>query len=174
MSSNHVNMEKLKELMEAIKENSSNAKIAPKIAGKWIFEEGQPQFSSKIEVEGGSFTVEADMPSKLGGWGTKPGPLHYCLYGLASCYAFTFAALAAMEGITLRKLEMEAEGHIDVSKVLGLSENPIVEEVRWKVIVDSEADEGQIEKLKKLAEERCPAVYCLTNQVKLTIDLVRG
>ena len=131
-------------------------------------------FSSKIEVEGGSFTVEADMPSKLGGWGTKPGPIHYCLYGLASCYAFTFAALAAMEGVTLRKLEMEAEGNIDVSKVLGISENPIVEEVKWKVIVDSDADEEKIERLKRLAEERCPAVYCLTNPVKLTIDLVRG
>lgn len=173
-SINHVNMEKLKELMEAIKENSSNAKIAPKVVGEWIFEEGEPQFSSKIEIEGGRFTVEADMPSKLGGWGTRPGPLHYCLYGLASCYAFTFAALAAMEGVTLKRLEMEAEGHIDVSKVLGLSENPIVEEIKWKVIVDSEADEEKIGKLKRLAEERCPAVYCLTNPVKLTIDLVRG
>jgi len=43
-----------------------------------------------------------------------------------------------------------------------------------RVIVDSEADEEKIEKLKRLAEERCPAVYCLTNPVKLTIDLVRG
>jgi uncharacterized OsmC-like protein len=167
-------MEKLKELTEAIKENSSNAKIIPKIVGKWIFEDGQPQFTSSIEVEGGSFTVEADMPSKLGGWGTQPSPLHYCLYGLASCYAFTFAALAAMEGVTLKKLEIEAESHIDVSKVFGLSENPIVEEVKWKVIVESEADDEKIEKLKKLAEERCPAVYCLTKPVKLTVDLVRG
>ena len=174
LSTNHVNMEKLKELMKSIEENPSNAKITPKVVGKWIFEKGQPQFVSNIEVEGGSFTVEADMPSKLGGWGTRPSPLHYCLYGLASCYAFTLAALAAMEGVTIKKLEIEAESHIDVSKVFGLSENPIVEEVKWKVIIDTEANDEKIEKLKKLAEERCPAVYCLTKPVKLTIDLVRG
>ncbi len=171
---NHVNMESLTKLMEAIKGDSANAKITPKVTGKWIFEEGQPQFRSEMEVEGGTFTVDADMPTSLGGWGSAPGPLHYCLYGLASCYAFTFAALAAMEGVALRKLEVETEGHIDVSKVFGLSDDPIVEEVRWRVVVDSDADDQTIERLKKLAEERCPAVYCLTNPVKLTIDVRRG
>lgn len=171
---NHVNMESLTKLMEAIKEDPANAKITPKVEGKWIFEEGQPQFRSQIEVERGTFTVDADMPTKLGGWGSLPGPLNYCLYGLASCYAFTFAALASMEGVALRKLEVEAEAHIDVSKVFGLSDDPIVEEVMWKVVVDSDADDQTIERLKKLAEERCPAVYCLTNPVKLTIDIGRG
>ncbi len=166
-------MEKLKELMGMIEEDPANAKMTSKITGEWLFEEGQPQFRSQIEVEGGTFTVEADMPTKLGGWGTVPGPLHYCLYGLASCYAFTFAALAGMEGVVLNKLEMEAEVHIDVSKVLGLSDKPIVEEVRWTVTTDSDADDQTIEKLKKLAEERCPAVYCLTNPVKLTINVNR-
>ena len=124
-----------------------------------------------MNIEGKQFTVDADMPTKLGGWGTKPGPLHYCLYGLASCYAFTFAAIAAMEGVTLTRLEMEAESQVDFSKVFGLSENPIVEGVKWKVNVSSDAPKEKIERLKKLAEERCPAVYCLTNPIKLTIDL---
>lgn len=171
---NHVNMESLTKLMEAIKGDSANGKITPKVTGKWMFEEGQPQFRSEMEIEGGTFTVDADMPTLLGGWGSAPGPLHYCLYGLASCYAFTFAALAAMEGVALRKLEVETEGHIDVSKVFGLSDDPIVEEVRWRVVVDSDADDQTIERLKKLAEERCPAVYCLMNPIKLTIDVRRG
>lgn len=170
---NHVNMDKLKELMKAIKQDSANAKIVPKVSGKWIFEEGQPQFRSDIEVEGGKFTVEADMPTKLGGWGSRPGPLHYCLYGLASCFAFTFAALAAMEGITLSKLLVEAEGHIDFSKVFGLTENPIVEEVTFKVTADSDADLEKIEHIRRLAEERCPAVYCLSKPITVTTELVK-
>ncbi len=171
MSMNHVNMEKLKELMNATEKDPANAKIAPRISGRWIFEDGQPQFSSVMNIEGNQFTVDADMPTKLGGWGTRPGPLHYCLYGLASCYAYTFAAMAAMEGIELTRLEVAAEGHLDLSKVLGLSERPIVEEVVWKIKVSSDASKEKIEKLKKLAEERCPAVYCLTNPIKLSIDL---
>ncbi len=168
---NNVNMEKLSELREAVKKDPANAKITPKISGRWIFEDGQPQFRSVMDIEGKEFTVDADMPTKLGGWGTRPGPLHYCLYGLASCYAFTFAAMASMEGVVLKRLELEAEGHIDLSKVLGVSDIPIVEEVRWRVKVSSDATKDKIEKLKILAEERCPAVYCLTNPVKLTIAL---
>lgn len=30
-------------------------------------------------VEGGKFIVEADMPRMLGGWGTRPAPIYYCL-----------------------------------------------------------------------------------------------
>jgi uncharacterized OsmC-like protein len=171
MDFNHVNMDKLKELMAATKENPANAKIIPKVTGDWIFEEGQPQFQADIEVESGNFKVEADMPSKLGGWGSRPGPLHWCLYGLASCYAFTFAALAAMEGIALSKLSVEAEGHIDFSKVLGLSENPIVEGINFTVTVSSNASPEQIERVQRLAEDRCPALYCLTQSIKVTTQL---
>jgi uncharacterized OsmC-like protein len=168
---NHVNVESLEKLVRDIKEDPANAKITPKVRGEWVFEDGQPQFRSQMDVEGGTFTIEADMPTRLGGWGSAPGPLNYCLYGLASCYAYTFASLATMEGVTLTKLVVEAESHIDVSKVVGLSDNPIVEEVRWKVTVSSDADDATIENLKNLAEEKCPAVYCLTNPVKLTIDV---
>ncbi|MHA2233265.1 MAG: OsmC family protein [Candidatus Hodarchaeales archaeon] len=171
VSSNHVNVGKLQELAEKIQKDPAAAKINPKVAGKWIFKQGEPQFRSVVEVEGGTFTIDADMPTSLGGWGSQPGPLQYCLYGLASCYAFTFAALAAEENIELKRLEIAAESNIDVSKVLGLSDNPIVEGAKWTVTVDSDADDAKIDELKKLAEERCPAVYCLTNPIKLNIDV---
>ncbi|MFQ5979382.1 MAG: OsmC family protein [Candidatus Heimdallarchaeota archaeon] len=109
----------------------------------------------------------------LGGWGIPPGPHLYCLYGLASCYAFTFAALAAMGNIELKRLEIAAETNIDhiCIELMRTVANPIVEEAKWTVTVDSDADDEKIEKLKKLAEERCQAVNCLTNPIKLTIDV---
>ncbi len=76
-----------------------------------------------------------------------------------------------MENVRLKKLEISVVGNLDVSRVLGLSDNPIVEEVKFSVKVDSDADEDKIDKLKKLAEERCPAIYCLTNPVSVTIDV---
>lgn len=172
MSFNHVNMEKIQALVEATKQNPAAAKMTPTVRGEWIFEEGQPQFRSDIDVEGGRFTVEADMPSKLGGWGSRPGPLHWCYYGVASCYAFTFAAVAAMEGITLTKLAIEVEGHVDFSKVFGVTDNPIVEEVRIKVDARSSADATTLERIQTLTEERCPALYCLTQPINVTTELV--
>jgi uncharacterized OsmC-like protein len=171
---NHVNMSKLEELMEAIKEDATSGKVITKIAGNWIFEEGHPQFKSDIQIEGDIITVEADMPIKLGGWGSRPGPLHYCLYGLASCYSFTFSAFAAMEGIKLTKLEIEAEGQFDFSQVFGLTENPIVKGINFKITAESNADQGRLDQLRKVVDKRCPALYCLTNQINVTTELVKS
>jgi uncharacterized OsmC-like protein len=172
MSLKHVNINKIKELVEATKQDLAAAKMTPSVHGEWIFETGQPQFRSEINVEGGQFTAEADMPSKLGGWGSRPGPLHWCYYGIASCYAFTFAAVAAMEGVTLTKLAIDVEGHVDFSKVFGVTDNPIVEGVRIQVLVTSSADAATLERIQTLAEDRCPALDCLTRAITVTTELV--
>lgn len=78
-----------------------------------------------------------------------------------------------MDGISLNELSIKAEGHIDFSKVFGLADNPIVEEMKFKVTVNSNADVEKLENLKKLADERCPAVYCLSNPIKVTTELVK-
>jgi len=40
----------------------------------------------------------------MGGEGLAPDPIQYCLYGLAACYAGTFAGLAAAQGVSWRSL----------------------------------------------------------------------
>ena len=63
-------------------------------AGEWLLEAGGPQFRAEVSYEGGKVVMESDQPSILGGGGTRPGPLHYCFFGLVSCYTATFAAMA--------------------------------------------------------------------------------
>jgi len=115
--------------------------------------------------------MEADQPTFLGGSGSNPGPMHYCLYGSASCYAATYATLAAMENVKIRKLKILAESHVDFSGVLGLSDNPIIEGAKFTLEVDSDSSKEKLKELEKLASERCPAVYCLTNPIKLDTEL---
>jgi uncharacterized OsmC-like protein len=79
-----------------------------------------------------------------------------------------------MEKVTIRKMKIVAENSIDFSRVLGLSNNPVVEEVRFTLTVDSDAPREKVEQIEKLAYERCPAVYCLTNPIKLTTRLEIG
>jgi uncharacterized OsmC-like protein len=40
-------------------------------------------------------------------------------------------------------------------------------------MVDSDATFEELLKVKKLADERCPGVYCLTHALKLDIQLRR-
>lgn len=96
-----------------------------------------------------------------------PDPIQYCLFGFATCFAGTFMSTATTAGIKIESLEVSAENLMDLGKTLGLTENPIVEKVKIKTIVKSDAKEEQLKELERLARERCPGVYCLVNPIPL-------
>jgi uncharacterized OsmC-like protein len=170
---NNVNLDKLRTTVEKAKEKLSILKKVNKVEGEWLLVgRGGPQFKAMIRTEKGEITLEADQPSFLGGSGTAPGPMIYCLYGVTSCFAATFATIAAEKGVELEKLKITAESHVDLSRSMGLSDNPVVDRVTFKVLCEAKAGKEVIQEIKKLAQERCPAVYCLTKPIPLRVELV--
>jgi len=171
---NNVNLERLKQTIEEAKADPQKARRVTRVEGRWNLEQGKPQFAGVFKYESGEVTIEADQPSVLGGGGRLPGPLHYCVYGLASCYAATFASMAAMMGVPLRKLEVVADAHFNFSRVFGLSDAPALEEVRITLLVDSDADQAKLQELEELSRQRCPAVYVLSHEVPLIAEVKKG
>jgi len=170
MKLNNVDVDKLKAIAEDVAKYLTKAQKTTKIEGDWNTGEGS-QFRATVKYENGQMTLESDQPSFLGGGGTMPGPMVYCLYGSASCYAATFATMAAMEGVKLESFKLYAESSLDFSKVLGLSENPIATGVKFTIEVSSDASDDKIREIEELSKQRCPAVYCLTNPIPLETDL---
>lgn len=169
---NHVDLEKVQNSVNAMKSNPANAKKVNRVEGEWVCEGSQgPQFRADFALESGKFTLEADSPSFLGGNGTKPGPLHYCVFGLTSCFASTFMTLAAMEGIPIKSARFAGECNVDFSKTFGLSDNPIIEKAKFRVTVKSDASKEKLEQLTRLAGERCPGMYSLTNKIEVETEL---
>jgi uncharacterized OsmC-like protein len=164
---NNVNVEGVKSFETQIKNDLASARKTQVIEGEWILEEGNKQFLSRIKFEGGETEFMVDNPTFMGGSGSLPGPMHYCFYGLASCYTGTFATMAAMLGIKLKKLTTKVEADLNFSKVFGISDEPIIEEVRVKLTVVSDAPEEKIKQAEELALQRCPVVFTLRNPVKL-------
>ncbi|MBI2653703.1 OsmC family protein [Candidatus Woesearchaeota archaeon] len=171
MKINNVDMEKASAFVEEVKKDKSKALKVKRVEGSWNLEDGKVQFTAILEHSQGSTIVEADGPPFMGGSGIKPDPVQYCLFGLAACFAQTFASIAAEKGIKLKELKVAVENKVNLSKSLGLSDEPIVENVKLQVNASSE-DEENLDEVKKLAEERCPGVYCLTNPIKLDIELM--
>ncbi len=163
----NINMDAIQKTVESFKQDQSRSRKTNKIEGTWNLKEGMPQFSADIVVDGNKFTLESDQPSMLGGAATRPGPLHYCLYGSASCFTASFVTTAAMEGLPLDEVKTIAESDINFSKVFGLSDEPIVDAVRITLQVKSPASSEEIDRVLKLSEEMCPAVYCLTKPIPL-------
>ena len=164
---NNVNVSVLEQIAGEAKTDKSKVKRTQKIEGEWLLEKGGPQFRAEVSFEGGKIVFESDQPKNLGGGGSRPGPLHYCFIGLVSCYTATFAAMAAMMGIELKMLTAKLEGNLNFSRVFGLSNEPVMEEIRIVLQVKADAPREKLEELEKLAYERCPAVFALTEKVRL-------
>jgi len=170
---NHVDLEKIEASVVGMRADPAKARRLNRIEGEWSCDGlGSAQFKAELQLEGGKFVLEADSPSFLGGSGTRPGPLNYCVFGLTSCFASTFMTIAAMEGVEIKAAKFAGECMVDFSKTFGLSDKPIIESARFKVSVKSEASEEKLERVTKLAEERCPGMYSLTNKINVKTELL--
>ncbi|MFH1328040.1 MAG: OsmC family protein [Candidatus Bathyarchaeota archaeon] len=169
---NNVNLDNFRKTIEEAKTNPQSAKKTTHIEGEWKTEEGI-QFRAEIKTSQGNYTIEADEPDFLGGSGLAPSPIHYCVYGGMACYTASFAKWAAMEGVQLNSLRIKADAKMNLSKALGVSDNPVMEGMVWEVFAETAAGQEELDKVKKLADERCPALYCLKHMIDVTTTITR-
>ncbi len=165
---NNVNVDAMRDFAAQIEKEPSAAKKLKKIVGRWVFEEGKAQFSAAVDYPKGSDRLESDFAPFMGGEGQRPDPVSYCMYGFASCFAGTFAAVAATEGIQLESLEVTLENEIDLSLPMGVADRPVTQGMKATLKVRSSAPRARLEEIQRLAEERCPGVYCITNPIPFT------
>ncbi len=168
---NNVDLDKMTDFGEQIRQDSSRARKTQVVEGEWLSGPGKVQFRGLVKFEGGQSLFEVDSPTFMGGGGSLPGPMHYCFFGLASCYAAVFATMAAMLGIELKKVKIRVEADINFSRMFGLGDQPAMEEVRVVLRVVSPAPPEKIREAEKMAQERCPVVFTLVNPIKFTPSL---
>ena len=165
MKLNNIDLEKSSRFIEEVKTDKSKAIKIKRVEGVWNL--SGAQFKSSLEHATGKTVVEADGPPFMGGSGSKPDPVQYCLFGLAACFAQTFASVAAEKGVELEQLKVSVENQVNLSKSLGLGDEPIAEKVKLHVAA---LGNGNLKEVERLAKERCPGVYCLINPIKLEIE----
>ena len=140
--------------------------------GEWQTTPGAPQFRTEIPLPSGKTVVfEADFPAPMGGTGSAPNPLAYCFWGGLACYAMSYAQEAAREGVELRALRARVQAQVDMSRALGVSDDPPVERIDWQLEVDADASPDQLEAIKRLADEHCPGAFCIRNPIDLHTHL---
>jgi len=172
MTMNNFNLKEMKSFIEEVKQNLSKSKIMKKVECSWNFDERKPQIASKLQHPRGETAVHSDLAPIMGGSGSAPDPIQYCLFGLAACFAGTFMSTATMLGIKIQSLKVSVENSMDVSRTIGLTNNPITERVRIVTEVKSDAKREQLEDLERVTRERCPGIYCLVNSIPLESELV--
>jgi len=167
---NNINVQEMEKFVSTIQEDPAQARKTKRVTGSWAFEEGKPQFVSTLEYAKGNMVLSAELPPFAGGWGTSPDPVQYCLYGLAACFAVTFAATAASEGMQLTRLKVTAQNWMDLRKQMGLTDEDIIDKVKFTVHAEG-ASRDKLARILALAEQRCPGVECITRAIPLEVEL---
>ena len=93
------------------------------------------------------------------------------LHALASCLAVGFAYNAAAEGIEIDRLEMDAEGEVDLHGFLGLSDSvrPGYQNIRVTYRVDWDAGPEKVDELCEYAQQTSPVMDILRNPVDMEV-----
>ncbi|MBI3588012.1 OsmC family protein [Candidatus Micrarchaeota archaeon] len=172
MKVNNVSLDAVKNFADEVQRDGSSAIKTKRVEGEWVFVEGKPQFTALVNHGASASSLEADAPDFLGGGGMKPDPVQYCLFGLAACFAQTFASIAAEKGVRLTRLKVAAENKVNLTKPLGLGDAPIVESVKLTAVASTEGENSRLTEIEREARERCPGIYCLTHPIRLETELV--
>lgn len=79
-------------------------------------------------------------------------------------------ATATHGGIELKRVEVAAENWMDLRKQMGLPKDKIIEKLKFTVHAER-APQEVLEKILRLAEERCPGMECLTQKIPVQVRL---
>jgi len=172
---NGVNVTKLGQTVEAIKQNPDIAQFKFRARNQWD-NGGHNQatvdtfYGACQEMEHKDpFVFEADEPAVLLGEDEGANPVEFVLAGLSGCMTTTLAYHAASRGLGIEEISSEYEGDIDLHGLLDLDPNVRsgYQEIRVKFKVKGDVDEATVQELVR----KSPVYDTLSKPVRIKIEV---
>jgi uncharacterized OsmC-like protein len=158
------------------------AKFQFRARTKWIDGTHSRSTMSDFSGAGGEhrhiaeYAADADHHAVLCGADQGPTPVEWVLHALASCLTAGIANIAAVRGVTLKRVESTVVGDIDLRGILGLSDRVRNGYQSIRVSFEIEGD-APAEKLREIVEQSRArsAVYdIVTNGVPVSLEVKAG
>lgn len=159
---NGIDLTALQQFAEGVSQNPDNAKAKFSVTTDW---EGQTRTVATVksyDLQGKTyqhdFKIAADEPATLLGRDSAPNPQELLMAALNACMSVGYIATAATLGVTVRSLQIETEGELDLRGFLGLDENvnPGYDQVRYTVRIDADGTPEQMEAIHKTVIRTSP------------------
>lgn len=172
---NGVNVTKLGQTIEAVKQNTEIAQFKFRASNQWdIGAHNQATidtfYGACQEMQHKQpFKHDADEPSVLLGEDRGANPVEFVLAGLSACMTTALAYHAAARGLKIEDISSEYEGDIDLRGFLAIDPNvrPGYREIRVKFKVKGDVDEATVQELVR----NSPVLDTLANPVKIKIEV---
>ncbi|CAM5347553.1 TPA: OsmC family protein [Pseudomonas aeruginosa] len=179
-SLNGINVPAFQEFADTIRKEPSNAEAKFEVNTRW---DGQTRSVASVksyDLRGQShardFTIVADEPTELLGTNTAPNPQELLMAALNACMTVGYVANAAAMGITVRSLEIDTIGSLDLRGFLGLDENvnPGYDEVQYTVRIDADGTPEQMEQIHQAVMRTSPNFANFARAIRMVPKLVVG
>ncbi len=131
-------------------------------------------FESRVKVR--EFEVVVDQPAAFGGTDRGPRPSEYVLAALAACHEVTYRLYADALDISLDAISVSVIGISDARGFLAPSDDavrPGFQEIHGIIKVKSSASDAQLERLRRVVNERCPVLDDLRTPIPVRMELER-
>jgi uncharacterized OsmC-like protein len=176
---NGVDVDKLFETINAVKDAPVIAKFKFRANNKWI-KGGHNRTTiknfygiQKDHIHEKPFELDADEPPLLLGEDNGPNPVEYVLTALAACVTTSIVYHAAAKGIKLNSVESRLEGDIDLRGFLGLSKDVPrgYKEIRMYFKIDADVPDEKLQELVQLGPTYSPVFDTITRAVPVSVQL---
>ena len=176
---NGVNVSKLFETVEVIKEKPEIAKFNFKAKGKWIDGAhgktiindfyGACQAFKRSEP----FVFEKDEPPVLLGEDRGANPVEYVFAALDGCLTTSLIYHAAAQGVKIDEVETSFSGDLDLHGFLGLDENIRngYEKIKVEFKIKADAPKEKLQELVQLAQKRSPVFDIVSHPTPVEVSL---
>ena len=124
------------------------------------------------EITEGNYKLVADLPESVGGNASGPTPGVYGRAAFGSCLAIGYMLRASAMNIRIDSLQVDVQADYDDGALFGTSSAPPgYLEVRYKVTVESDADEDKIIEMLDAADKHSAYLDVFARQQKCTRDV---
>jgi len=177
---NGLDLAALGEVVEAIEQDSSKAKVDFNVTTRWM---GQCRSESTVDgfTLGGeritrSQKIVADEPCELLGADSAANPQELLMAAVNACMMVGYVAGASLKGIHLDSVEIRTRGQLDLRGFLGLDDSvpPGYEAIDYDVRIKGDGTPEQFEEIHQTVMKTSPNYFNLNRPIRMNGKLKIG
>jgi uncharacterized OsmC-like protein len=168
--------------INAVAEQPALAKFQFRAKNAWI--KGTHSRTTMIDFAGAGgehrhvaeTVADGDHPAVLVGADQGPTPVEWVLHALATCITAGIGNIAAVRGITLKRVESTLTGDIDLRGILGLSDHVRngFQHIQMTVEIEGDAPPAKLREIVEQARARSAVFDIITNGIPVAISAKAG
>jgi len=170
---NGLDLEALGEVVEAIGNDPGQAKVSCDVTTRWTGQTRSETIVDGFTIAGNrvarSHKIVADEPNELLGADSAPNPQELLMAAANACMTVGYVAGAAVNGITLTRLEIRTKGTLDLRGFLGLSDKVPAgyEAIDYEVTIAGNGTPEQFEAIHQNVMKTSPNYFNLNRPIRM-------